>query len=89
MSDLAKFSESELREQLLHARADAEAAQARVAILEKEKARWDWVKSSMAFAVIHAILDQIEEKGGCVPGGISSDSIDAYIDSFISAEVTA
>ncbi|WP_278368097.1 hypothetical protein [Acetobacter orientalis] len=89
MSDLAKFSESELREQLLHARADAEAAQARVVILEKEKARWEFVKSNMAFALLDAILDHIEEKGGCVPGSISSGSIDAYIDSFISAEVTA
>lgn len=89
MSDLATFSENDLREQLLHSRADAEAAKARVAILEKEQARWAWVKSNMAFALMDAILEHIEEKGGCVPGGISSGSIDAYIDSFISSEVVA
>lgn len=35
MSDLAQFSEHELREHLLHARADAEAAQARNIILQQ------------------------------------------------------
>lgn len=89
MSDLAKFSERELREQLLHSRADAEAAQARVAILEKEKARWAWVKSNMAFALMDAILEHVEETGGCAPGGISSDSIDAHFESFTSSEVAA
>lgn len=35
MSDLAQFPECELREQLLHARADAEAEQARNVILQR------------------------------------------------------
>ncbi|OUI99545.1 hypothetical protein [Acetobacter cibinongensis] len=87
MTDIAVFSERELGEQLLHARADAEAAQARVTILEKEAARWEWVKRRMAFAIIDAIIEHVEEKGGCVPGGITSSSIDTYIDSFISSEV--
>ncbi|GAN60112.1 hypothetical protein ACI01nite_26480 [Acetobacter cibinongensis] len=87
MTDIAVFSECELREQLLHARADAEAAQARVAILEKDKARWEWVKRKMAFAIMDAIIEHVEEQGGCVPGGITSTSIDTYIDSFIASEV--
>lgn len=88
MSDLAKFSENEIKEQLLHARADAEAAKAHVDILEKDKARWEWVKRKMAFAIMDAIIERVEEQGGCVPGGITRTCIDRYIDSFMSSEVT-
>ncbi|MFT9399774.1 hypothetical protein [Acetobacter sp.] len=80
---------AELREAELHARADAEAAQARVALLQKDKARWEWVKRKMAFAIMDAIMEHVEEKGGCVPGGITSTSIDTYIDSFIASEVAS
>lgn len=85
---LRKTLETALQEEEQRVRADAEALQTRVAILEKDKARWEWVKQKMAFAIMDAIIEHVEEQGGCVPGGITSTSIDRYIDSFISSEVT-